>query len=91
VREELKNSHTNHNSLKRAQGWAGVGDSSPPDAWDFKRITAFSSHLNRTIRGRAVAMIGSRIVLNGALNLWDSGGSLAPYVPGEHTMVVRTL
>ena len=89
--DRLENSHTNHNSLKRALAWAEIGESKPaPDTWDFKRITAFSSRLNRVIRASAVAKIGTRVVLNGALKLWDRGASLAPYVPGEHTSLVRT-
>lgn len=88
--DRLENSHTNHNSLKRAQGWAGIFKTHPsPDSWDFKRITAFSSRLNRAIRARAVAKIGGRVVLDGALKLWDQGISLAPYTPGENSVLVR--
>jgi len=84
--DRLENSHTNHNSLKRAESWAGTfKNRPPPESWDFKRITAFSSRLNRAIRARAVAKIGGRVVLEDALKLWDHGTSLAPYVPGEHT------
>jgi hypothetical protein len=86
--DRLKNSHTNHNSLKRALAWGKTGDSNPPESWDFERITVFSSRLNRTIRASAAAKIGSRVVLNGALKLWERGASLAPYVPGKHTLVL---
>jgi hypothetical protein len=49
---ELRNSHTNHNSRLRADKWAPLAndDAAKPDAWDFPRVTAFSSRLNRQIR-----------------------------------------
>jgi hypothetical protein len=71
--QRLENSHTNHNSVKRAEAWARITDVEPsPQAWDFAAITAFSSRLNRQIRKRAVAKIGSRAVLPGALELWKA-------------------
>jgi hypothetical protein len=80
----LESSHTNHNSLKRAETWAvTTKDVDAPARWDFARITAFSSRLNRQIRKRAVAKLGSRPVLAGALALWDAGVTLVPYAPGE--------
>lgn len=83
----LASSHTNHNSQLRAQKWAPVCDDEPgPDAWDFARITSFSSRLNRQIRKAGVAKIESRVVLPGALKLWNSRVSLAPYQPGKHSL-----
>lgn len=83
----LDNSHTNHNSEKRAKAWASVRDVEyGPEVWNFKTITAFSSRLNRAIRQRSVAKIGSRVVLPGAIKLWDQGMPLGPYVPGEHAL-----
>ena len=85
--ERLENSHTNHNSAKRAEAWAPLGGAKPgPAAWDFKRIGAFSARLNRQIRKLGVAKLGSRVVLPGALKLWDRGISLGPSVPGAHAI-----
>ncbi|MDB6026441.1 MAG: hypothetical protein JWM68_2664 [Verrucomicrobiales bacterium] len=81
----LEVSHTNHNSLKRATAWAPtIQDLASPEAWDFARIISFSSRLNRTIKKQGVAKIGSRVILPGALSLWESGLSLGPYNLGEH-------
>jgi len=77
----LANSHTNHNSQKRAERWATNTDIMPdvPDAWDFKKVASFSSRLNREIRKRAVAKINSRPVLAGALAEWKNGVNLNIY------------
>lgn len=56
------------------------------DAWDFARITAFSSRLNREIRKRSVAKIGGRPLLPGALALWNAGVAMGPWNPGEHAL-----
>jgi hypothetical protein len=81
----LRDSHTNHNTLKRATKWASSGDSlGPPSAWDFAKITAFSSRLNRHIRKAKVAKLKSRVVLAGALKAWDQGCVLSPYDPTKH-------
>ena len=86
----LENSHTNHNSRPRAERWEPIrGVESGSAAWDFARITAFSSRLNRQIKKRAVATIGGRAVLADALELWKGGVSLAPYVPGKHVLRMR--
>jgi len=83
----LENSHTNHNSMKRAQAWSDTVDVlGGVEAWDFGRITSFSSRLNREIRKRGVAKIGSQAVLPGALKLWDIGVAMGPYKPGEYTL-----
>ncbi len=88
--DRLENSHTNHNSKTRAELWEPIRGVEPGStAWDFARITAFSSRLNRQIRKRGVAKLGSRTVLAGALKLWESGVSLAPYVPGQHVLRLR--
>jgi hypothetical protein len=86
----LKNSHTNHNSVKRAEVWAPVrSEMQPVESWDFKRITAFSSRLNRQIRKMGIAKIGSRAVLPGALALWEQGVSLLPFAQGGSVALVR--
>jgi len=83
-RGALENSHTNHNSQKRAESWEGIGGHpSQVDDWDFKRISSFSSRLNREIRKRAVAKLGSRPVLPGALALWDVGIDFPPFRHGS--------
>ncbi|WP_431110406.1 hypothetical protein [Variovorax paradoxus] len=83
----LEDSHTNHNTLKRAQTWSGtVPELGDVEAWDFGKITSFSSRLNREIRKRGVAKAGSRVVLPGAQKLWDIGVALGPYKPGESTL-----
>jgi hypothetical protein len=88
--DRLENSHTNHNSKTRAERWEPIRGVEPGSAaWDFARITAFSSRLNRQIKKRAVATIGSRVVLAGALGVWQSGVSLAPYVPGKHVLYMK--
>ncbi|WP_426390503.1 hypothetical protein [Variovorax sp. R-27] len=83
----LENSHTNHNSMKRAQTWSDTVDIlGGVEAWDFGRITSFSSRLNREIRKRGVAKVGSQAVLPGALKLWDIGVAMGPYKPGEYEL-----
>ena len=70
----LGNSHTNHNSFKRAAAWAGshpeLGD---PAAWDWECVTAFSRRLNRFIRNQAIAKTGSRVILPQAAKLQAEG------------------
>jgi len=76
----IENSHTNHNSQKRAEAWAPtILRSGPPTDWDFKKITAYSGRLNRQIKSLAVAKIRSRVILPGALALWKTGMALSPY------------
>jgi hypothetical protein len=80
----LDSSHTNHNSEKRAQAWEPASIS----AWDFKRISGFSSRLNREIRKRRIAKVGSRVILPGALEIWNSGLPLVPYNPKEYAIEI---
>ncbi len=76
----LHDSHTNHNSMKRAEAWAPVKPEMRSfESWDFKKITAFSSRLNRQIRKMGIAKIASRAVLPGALRLWEEGVPLLPF------------
>lgn len=86
----LRNSHTNHNSEKRAKAWEAThSELGPIDSWDFKRISSFSSRLNRYIRGLGVAKIGSRTILPGALERVESGITLLPRDSGSVVKVVR--
>lgn len=68
--DELRWSHTNHNTEKRAAKWAAVypelGD---PAAWEWAAVSRASSKLNRTIRSMAVGRIGSHPVLPQAAEL----------------------
>ncbi len=83
-RRFLDNSHTNHYSQKRAEESAAHNAIGSLDEWDFKRITSFSSRLNREIRKRAVAKLGSRPVLPGAFAEWKSGGDLNGFNVATH-------
>jgi hypothetical protein len=79
-REVLENSHTNHNSQRRAQAWSDVRkEGSKVEEWDFGRITAFSGRLNRQIKKMSVAKLGSRPVLPDAYELWKTGTDLPPF------------
>lgn len=64
----LSRSHTNHNSLRRAQVWEPtVGGARDRVAdWDFAAVTRISSRLNRFIRRLAVAKHGSVAILPAA-------------------------
>jgi hypothetical protein len=82
VAKGLDNSHTNHNTQKRAEKWANtVKDIGKVNDWNFKKITSFSSKLNRQINTLGVGKIKSRSVLPGALRLWNKGVPLFPYQP----------
>ena len=81
---ELQISRTNHNSQKRAEAWALVNEQeSGVSEWDFKRITSFSSRLNRQIRKMSSGKISSCPVLPGALTLWESGMNFPPFHNGS--------
>ena len=60
----LGNSHTNHNSEKRANNWSQTypeyGD---PSDWNWDVVNSFSRKLNRFIRKCAIHKQGSRAVL----------------------------
>lgn len=76
----LQPSHTNHNTQTRAEAWQStIPEMGSVEAWDFKKITAFSSRLNREIRKLSVAKLGSHPVLPGAYALWHKGYALTPY------------
>jgi len=80
----LRNSHTNHNTKKRALNWARTPEEIVDiELCDYKKITQFSSKLNRLIRKNALGKISSRPVLPGALEVWNKGVSLNPYSPND--------
>ena len=88
IRGKLKDSHTNHFSQKGAGKWEPIGThDTAVEAWDFPRITAFSSRLNRQVRKQAVAKIAGRAVLPGALALWEGGMDFPPYEHGSIDLV----
>jgi hypothetical protein len=62
--QELRWSHTNHNTEKRATSWAGtlerLGD---PHDWDWAAVTRASGQLNRAVGRMAVSKIGGHPVL----------------------------
>jgi len=80
----LKNSHSNHFTQKGAAPWESLNSDQPgTDSWDFKRITSFSSRLNREIRKRSVAKLGSCPVLPDALRLWQAGAQMLPFTDAD--------
>lgn len=86
----LRNSHTNHNSEKRAKAWeATYSELGRIDSWDFKRISSFSSRLNRYIRSLGAATIGSRVILPSALDGVENGITLLPLGSGSVVQLVR--
>ena len=61
---DLRRSHTNHSTEKRALKWTEVTpDAGDPGQWDWTLVTRTSSKLNRPIRGMAVRKIGPWPVL----------------------------
>jgi hypothetical protein len=83
--QELRWSHTNHNSEKRASAWAHtlnhLGD---PAAWDWPAVTSASGKLNRTIRRMAVYKIGSHPVLPHAAQVITDANLRYEYGTGIH-------
>jgi hypothetical protein len=83
----LDDSHTDHNTLQRAQTWSvTLPEDGPVEAWDFRRITSFSSRFNREIRKRGVAKLQGRVLHPRALALWESGVAMGPFKPGLHAL-----
>ena len=82
---ELRWSHTNHNTQKRAAAWAAtltrLGE---PAAWDWATVTSASGKLNRVIRRMAVDKISSRPVLPHAAEFIDEAGLRHVYGMGIH-------
>jgi hypothetical protein len=83
--EELRWSHTNHNTEKRALAWAAtlqrLGD---PADWDWAAVTSASSRLNRIIRKMAVSKVGSHPVLPHAARFIAETGLQYEYGTGIH-------
>ncbi|MEV4539311.1 hypothetical protein AB0J82_36615 [Asanoa sp. NPDC049518] len=83
--QELRWSHTNHNTEKRAAAWAPttprIGD---PAAWDWKAVTSASSKLNRAIGRLAVDKVNSHPVLPAAARLIEEANLRYEYGTGIH-------
>lgn len=83
---ELRWTHTNHNTEKRALTWAPASpELGDPAAWNWKAITSASGRLNRAIRRLAVDKIGPRPVLPAAARLIDAADLRYVYGTGIHT------
>jgi hypothetical protein len=84
--DQLRWSHTNHNTANRAAKWSPVypelGD---PATWEWPAVTRASSKLNRTIRSMAVSKIGSHPVLPQAAELISRVGLKHEYGTGIHS------
>ncbi|AUI58327.1 hypothetical protein B1H26_33205 [Amycolatopsis sp. BJA-103] len=83
--QQLRWSHTNHNSEKRAAAWSTtlqrLGD---PAEWNWATVTSASGRLNRAIRRMTVTKIGSHPVLPNAARFIDHNGLRYEYGTGIH-------
>jgi len=73
--QELRASHTNHNSQDRAERWAPTYPHDAPHVatWDWAAVTRVSARLVRHIRGMGAAKVGSRPVLPAAFEAEQKG------------------
>ncbi|SNT54369.1 hypothetical protein SAMN05421812_10948 [Asanoa hainanensis] len=82
---ELRWSHTNHNTEKRATSWARTVDHlGDPAAWDWPAVTSASGELNRAIRRMAVDKISSHPVLPQAARVIAGANLRYEYGMGIH-------
>lgn len=90
--QELRWTHTNHNTAARAAVWAAtIPRLGEPAAWDWAAITKGSSRLNRRIRRMAVGKIGSHPVLPHAHRLIAHHGLRYEYGTGIHAAPVARM
>ncbi|MEV8515447.1 hypothetical protein [Dactylosporangium sp. NPDC051484] len=83
--EELRWSHTNHNTQKRALAWAAtLRRLGHPSAWNWAAVTSASSRLNRVIRRMAVGKVGSHPVLPHAARFMADARLRYEYGTGIH-------
>ncbi|MCG6142730.1 hypothetical protein [Leptospira mtsangambouensis] len=75
----LKNSHTNHNSEKRASKWENIHENSlgKIHEWDWKIVNSTSRKLNRFIKNQSKDKINSRYILPEAFKLLKSEAKFA--------------
>ena len=86
----LSNSHTNHNTQKRAEKWArSTKEKKEVASCDFNKITKFSSKLNRFIRKVSVGKLSSRPVLPYAYELWQNGVNFGPFNSNQHEIEIK--
>jgi hypothetical protein len=84
--DELRWSHTNHNTAMRAaKGFAGYPELGDPALWDWPAVSKASNKLNRTIRSMAISRIGSHPVLPQAAELISRVGLNHEYGTGIHS------
>jgi hypothetical protein len=84
--QELRWSHTNHNTEKRASAWAAaIPELGDPGAWQWATVTSASGKLNRVIRRMAVDRIGSQPVLPHAARVIADAGLRYVYGTGIHS------
>src|SRR5206468_9629742 len=83
--QELRWSHTNHNTQKRTSAWAAttrrLGD---PSEWNWAAVTSASGRLNRAVRRMAVSKIGSHPVLPHAARFIAHASLQYEYGTGIH-------
>lgn len=75
-------SHSNHFTEAGAKSWEQTDrrERGPVDAWDWRKVTATSSALNRFVRKLARYKLGSRPVLPGAAAAFEAGiDPVSPY------------
>jgi hypothetical protein len=83
--QQLRWSHTNHNSEKRASAWAAAAPAlGDPAAWNWAAVTSASGKLNRAIRRMSVDKIGSHPVLPHAAEFIAHAGLRYEYGLGVH-------
>jgi hypothetical protein len=82
---ELRWSHTNHDTAKRAEKLASLyPESGSPEVCDWAAVSRGSSRLNRSIRALAVDKIGSHPVLAAAAQLISRHALRYEYGTGIH-------
>jgi hypothetical protein len=83
--QELRWSHTNHNTEKRAWAWsATLQRLGNPAEWSWPAVTSASGRLNSAIRRMAVSKIGSHPVLPHAARYIAQAGLQYEYGTGIH-------
>jgi hypothetical protein len=83
--QELRWSHTNHNTEKRALRWADTtAELEEVARWDWAAVTSASAKLNRAVRRMAVSKISSRPVLPHAAQLITTADLQYEYGTGIH-------
>jgi hypothetical protein len=83
--QQLRWSHTNHNTQKRAAAWAATTPRlGNPAVWNWPTVTSASGKLNHVIRRMAVEKISSHPVLPHAAQFITHAGLRYEYGTGIH-------